>query len=513
MIHIKSITRSVGLFVLAAVLYLPAAAQSKISAQAKVSSQTLQDFLDSLIASKDTAAKVLLNQKLEVLAASHQEKDRIMAARYYYLSGNPQKAEAISKLQEVQFPEGIQARSVAQDAVYKEKGAANTEAAYQVWISKFPPSHFITGEIDDNLIYDYVRSSIAERYAQEKNTGKAIAYINLLEVDFWKGNAYSGLSRAFYKNGDLVHAGIYAKKAMDNALSYTDGKKGDSNAAQFAASGYAGLTSTYADILFEQKKYAEALEYSALAYKNATALDPQLNYRYAQILMGLNRNQEAYSKLEEVVKAGKATPQMAAAFKTLYLKTKGSAEGFDAYAASLRKTYLENLQAALTQSMRREKAADFTLTDLQGNQVSLQDLKGKVVILDFWATWCAPCKASFPAMQMAKNKYKQDPGVKFLFIHTWERGTANPAQDAREYLHSKNYDFQVLMDLKDPETKVNKVVSSYQVKGIPAKFVIDAQGDIRFKLTGFDGSNEAAVDELAMMIEMARRDVPAKNIN
>jgi hypothetical protein len=58
--------------------------------------------------------------------------------------------------------------------------------------------------------------------------------------------------------------------------------------------------------------------------------------------------------------------------------------------------------------------------------------------------------------------------------------------------------------LKDPDTKENKVVTSYNVKGIPAKFVIDAKGNIRFKLTGFDGSNEAAVAELSMMIDMAR---------
>lgn len=60
------------------------------------------------------------------------------------------------------------------------------------------------------------------------------------------------------------------------------------------------------------------------------------------------------------------------------------------------------------------------------------------------------------------------------------------------------------MDTKDPKTKVNKVVSSYKVYGIPAKFVIDRNGNIRFKLTGFDGSKEAAVDEISMMIDMAK---------
>jgi hypothetical protein len=74
----------------------------------------------------------------------------------------------------------------------------------------------------------------------------------------------------------------------------------------------------------------------------------------------------------------------------------------------------------------------------------------------------------------------------------------------QNFIKSKGYNFEVLMDLKDPETKENKVVSSYKVDGIPSKFIIDEKGIIRFHLMGFDGSNEAAVDELSMMIDMAK---------
>jgi thiol-disulfide isomerase/thioredoxin len=240
------------------------------------------------------------------------------------------------------------------------------------------------------------------------------------------------------------------------------------------------------------------------AFKSSTTLNPRLNYRYAQILMGINRNQEAYDKLEPVIKSGRATPEMVAVFKTLYRRVKGSEAGFDAYAAAIRKSYLENLSKTLTRDKVNKQAPGFTLTDLNGKQVSLKELNGKVVVLDFWATWCGPCKASFPAMQMAVNKYKSDPTVKFLFIHTWERGTETPTKDAADYIKSKKYTFDVLMDLKDAQTKENKVVSSYKVNRIPARFVIDPQGNIRFKLTGFDGSDEAAVDELSIMIDMAK---------
>lgn len=475
----------------------------QVQAQSGNTYKEKEAYLNKLFTSKDSADKQLLVARLAKLANGNNERDMMLAARYYYRLGQAPKGDSIAAIELKKFPRGFIARQKEQQTVFEQKTAAGTEAAYKKWIAKFPPQQFKTGEVDEDLPYDYARSAIASRYAEEKNVPKAIEYINKLTVDFWKGNAYGGLSEVFYKNGDLAHAESYAKKAMDNAESYTNGKKGESNAAKFAASGYAGLTSRYANILFEEKKYNEALQYAEAAYKHTQQLSPSINYRYAQILMNLDRHQEAYNKLEEVVKAGKATPEMAETFKTLYVKTKGSDAGYEEYAAQIRKSYLENLNRSLAKSMTNEKAPEFTLTDLDGKSVSLADYRGKVVVLDFWATWCGPCKASFPAMQMAAGKYAGDPNVQFLFIHTWEK-SATPADDARNYIKSKQYNFEVLMDTKDPDTKTNKVVSSYKVNGIPAKFVIDPAGNIRFKLTGFDGSNEAAVDELSAMVEMAR---------
>lgn len=476
---------------------------SSLQAQEKQTADTTIQYLNRLIASKDSTDKALLRTKLADLSNGKTEKSVLMAANYYYQLGNSKQSELLYKEVTSRFPLGTQARQEASKGFHELKTAAEAEAAYKAWIKKFPPESYENTKVDDRLAYDYVRAMIAGKFASEKNVAKANAYAKMLEVDFWKGNAYSGLTTAFYKNGDLANAEIYAKMAMDNAFSYIDGKKGDQNWAKFSASGYPGLTSTYANILYERKKYDEALKYSEMAYQKSTSLNPSLNYRYAQILMGLNRNQEAYDKLEEVVKAGKANPNMAEDFKKLYIKLKGSDAGFDEYASAIRKSYLEVLSKKLTKDMVKETASGFTLTDLGGKQVSLSDYKGKIVILDFWATWCGPCKASFPAMQMAVNKYKDDENVKFLFIHTWER-SATPTQDATEYINSMKYNFEVLMDNKDPQSKINKVVSSYKVNGIPAKFVIDGAGNVRFKLTGFDGSNEAAVDELTMMIDIAK---------
>ena len=109
-------------------------------------------------------------------------------------------------------------------------------------------------------------------------------------------------------------------------------------------------------------------------------------------------------------------------------------------------------------------------------------------------------------MKQAVNRFKDDSTVKFLFIHTWEREDGNLATaNAKKYVDENGYPFEVLMDLKDAETGLNKVVDSYQVSAIPTKFVVDKQGNIRFKFTGAAPGEDAAVEEVIAMIELSNK--------
>ncbi len=114
-----------------------------------------------------------------------------------------------------------------------------------------------------------------------------------------------------------------------------------------------------------------------------------------------------------------------------------------------------------------QKAPEFSLKDTKGNTVTLSSLKGKVVLLNFWATWCPPCKAEMPAMSRL-SQLLQNKGLAVIAI-----STDRSPQDVTKYLRENPVSFPVLLD---PDLQVSK--SSYKVFMVPTTFLIDKRGII-----------------------------------
>ncbi|MFA8343577.1 MAG: TlpA family protein disulfide reductase [Rhodothermaceae bacterium] len=141
-------------------------------------------------------------------------------------------------------------------------------------------------------------------------------------------------------------------------------------------------------------------------------------------------------------------------------------------------------------------AHNFTLPDLEGRKVSLSDYKDQIIVLDFWATWCTPCIASFPAMKEAQNYFKnKNIDVKFLFIDTWEDLEQDVLiNDIKTILKKNNYQFHVLLDLN------SEVVEKYQIEGLPTKIIIGRDGNVKYMSTGSSGDPNEVVAELKEII-------------
>ncbi|MGG7619296.1 peroxiredoxin family protein [Bacillus coreaensis] len=114
-----------------------------------------------------------------------------------------------------------------------------------------------------------------------------------------------------------------------------------------------------------------------------------------------------------------------------------------------------------------EKAPDFELMTLDGKTVKLSDYRGKKVILNFWATWCPPCKAEMPDIQKFYNE--ADDNVEILAINI------DPQYDVKKFVREANVTFPVLLDSKD---EVNNL---YRILTIPTTYFIDGDGIIRSK--------------------------------
>jgi thiol-disulfide isomerase/thioredoxin len=468
---------------------------------AKPAADTMRAYYTRLANSKDQADKDILTTKMYELLKSKKEADWTTAQRFFYQLKQTNVSDSIGKAIKIRFPFGAAARDAEAGKIYDAQTAAEKDAAYKAWVKKFPPAKFP----DDGIMYDYARNSVATAFAKEDNPKKAIQYVNMMVSKFWKGEGSMGTIQSFIKNGHIKEAKILMKEAIENAYKYKTIWK-DSTGARFAAMGYPSYLGMYANILYEAKDYNEALTWQQKAFDEAdTSRRSSMNPLFAKIYMALGRDKEAFEKLDETVKLGLATPEMKENLKVLYKKVKGET-GFDAYMAEVQRVLAEKIREDLKKKIINQPAPAFSLVNFEGKPVSLADLKGKIVIVDFWATWCGPCKASFPSMQMAVNKYKNDPNVEFVFIHTWEREDGKLAtENAAKYIKENNYSFNVAMDLKDQASGTNKVVSSFGVSGIPTKFVIDKDGNIRFKFIGFSGGNDLAVEEIAAMIELVQK--------
>jgi thiol-disulfide isomerase/thioredoxin len=122
-------------------------------------------------------------------------------------------------------------------------------------------------------------------------------------------------------------------------------------------------------------------------------------------------------------------------------------------------------------------APDFKLTTLDGKTVELSKLRGKPVFIDFWATWCEPCRRALPHTQKLADKYGKDAHI--LAVNLKEDPDA-----VRQFLQSNNYTFTVPMDTD------GSVAAQYRVRGIPHFVLIDAQGKIQFVQVGYGSGIE-----------------------
>lgn len=128
------------------------------------------------------------------------------------------------------------------------------------------------------------------------------------------------------------------------------------------------------------------------------------------------------------------------------------------------------------------RAPEFSLTDLSGNPVQLSQLRGKVVVVDFWASWCEPCRQALPELEQIYQRH-QEAGLVVVGVNV-DRDAAN----ARSFLRRTRVSFPVVHD------EGQRVAGQYRPPRMPSTFVIDRQGVVRHVHAGYRNGDGARIE-------------------
>ncbi|MCM5529094.1 TlpA disulfide reductase family protein [Parasegetibacter sp. NRK P23] len=440
----------------------------------------------------------------------------IIADTYRMLKMND-KADSVRKRIITLFPSGNAARFDRSRAVGASKSIAEMITAMEGFLRDFPIKDYLRQPVrNQDLLYFNAYRTLASAYFNQEQNEKIFTLVpdmnfatlnevfrSNLDAAFTVGKisaekAYS-LSKVLIneminkqKDGSYMEQTRYSPLQSDMiALKHLDDKLG-----------------IHIRVLEKLGKYKEALSYMARLsaegkYRSVLALEAQVN-----ILEKTGNKKGAQELLENSVRKNMASPVMLAQLKKYYAAKKGSEKGFDAYVQALKpaaamKAMKEKIRAELI----NEPGPVFELEAMNGGTVKTADWKDKIVVLDFWATWCYPCKAAFPGMQMVVDKYANDKSVAFYFIATME---PNPAfrDNIRKYIAETGYRFNVLFDTnlklgQADNIAYNSMRHIFQSSGIPRKVVLK-NGVIRYTSEGYNGSPSELADEISAVIEILK---------
>jgi thiol-disulfide isomerase/thioredoxin len=230
-----------------------------------------------------------------------------------------------------------------------------------------------------------------------------------------------------------------------------------------------------------------------------------LNEDYVQLLNMDGLKEKAQKALEASVNANQATPLMLDLLQTHYLTNNKNVAGFDAYVESLKSAEGKAaLATELAAQMIKKEIPVFKMYDADGKLVSNRDWKGKVVVLDFFSSWCAPCKAAFPGVKMAQEKFAGDKGVLFYFIDVHENGK-NYKEVVNKYIKDNNFPFHILFDNEVSPGKTGEVAKLLNITAIPRKMILDKNGMVRFDADSYYGSPTKLADEIKIMVELTKK--------
>ncbi|GAB2632776.1 hypothetical protein GCM10027035_28950 [Emticicia sediminis] len=404
----------------------------------------------------------------------------------YRQIGKKDKATPIVKTLIEKSPKGDFAQFEKYTAIMQEPDAGKRMLLFEDFENNMSESRLLP-ELGFSIIHAYVETRDINKLKSsiKKYLEPAPASIES-KADMYNSIAWKMAEASW----ELGTAKEFSDKAIE--LQILENQQNNNKRTSAALHSYYDTNGYILDKLEKKQEAYEAFKKAIPAEIENTQFE--VNERFILSAYQTKHLEEAQRMGELFMKEAKSTEKIKEILKEIYIKKHGK-KGLSNYISSLETIMKAKQNKEIMATMLEEDAAKFELKDLMGNMVSLKSLKDKIVIIDFWATWCGPCLASMPGMQEVQRKYKDNPKVKFIFIDTLEN-EEDYLSKVKKLISDKKYDdLTVLLDVD------SKLVAQYKVEGIPTKFVIDTNGKIRFKSVGYSGNKENLVNELSLMID------------
>lgn len=423
------------------------------------------------------------------LENTNDEKNLAATIDLYIMLGMQDKAEQIKKFILEKYPEGEFAK---EDFFQEMFRTSNVNEKYFLDRLEEYQRRFRDGsDSARNLFY----AALIHYFLSLEDLSKINYYDALVTEKLGLAGAYNNYAWSL-TGGDLTSPGKdldfakqISKKSVDILKNSIINPPANANIHDLQLS-YIGFADTYALILFKQKMFDSAYEVQNEIYNlDTVGMGTDGRERYAAYMEKVKGPQFTKDFIERQIMQGYSSALMIDQLRDIYQNLNLPQNEFERVRRLSIAQANKKLQEEAILKYGSIQAPDFTLPNMEGKSLKLSDSRGKVVVLDFWATWCGPCRASFPNMQTLVKQYK-DKNVVFFFVDTWQQGSPKTIKDeVQKFLTTNKYTFNVLFDFK------LDLAAKYKIVAIPTKIVIDKNG--RFaSISSSDDNLKALIDEL-----------------
>jgi len=430
-------------------------------------------------------------QARKIIAAKLEENPTLpgnvnLVTMGYLMIGEKTRLDSVRKVIMERLPEADLSKDLRANIIAKEKDPKIRVAKLEALLKKSDELGEEGSESIHKMLFEY--------YASTKNVAKSLYHASKLyaKASPYTPETFKNISSKLTSSKIAPEEAIgYADKALSNVgewpvgiiryfpeFGYIPSYVPDSVRKQAVAEAKSALFSLKALNYLRLKNIDSAKTLADKAIKTSDGREALINS--SSVFAALGENEQAFKTLWTLLVKNPTDSVVLKDAKVYFLKYNGDENAFKAKVMELEQLEIAQLTAKTKTLMMNKPGPELSgLVTLEGKPVTPEMMSGKIVILDFWATWCVPCMQEMPYFHNVYQKYKNNPNVMFMVVNS---GSNNSIEDARKWVkQNPQYQFPVYFNNdKNIGEKVGFTV-------IPTIAVIDQAGKLQFRTIGFEG--------------------------